>query len=182
MVAPGKITTLREWAARWPGAGNLGFDPETREPAVFDPTDVKKQVDKIKWERAADTITILTQPTRFPAQARAAAQSRIDRVREQRLAYTQAAADQLRTAESDLLAAWAAYHAAPPVARGGLRRDVITAEKAVRDIESALANQVYKGRHIVAYPGNITGVYVPPMPVDRRGISLTAVAEGTAGS
>jgi hypothetical protein len=181
-VDPKKITTLRDWSARWPGAGNLGFDPETREPAVFSADKERKQVSKIPWVREGDTLTILAQPTRFSAKAVEAASTRYGKFREQRKAYSVAAADQLRMAEAALLEAWRVYHAAPPAGRAGLRRDIFTAEKAVTELEAALAEQIYKGRSGVEYSEYLYGLYVPPMPLERRGITMTAVGGGAAAA
>jgi len=176
-VKPEAIKTLKDWAARWPAAGNLGFDPETREPAIFSVAD-RKQVSKIPWVREGDTMTILTQPDRFSEQAVTAARARFSKIREQRAAYVTAAADQLRSAETALLDAWRAYRAAAPSARGALRRDIMTAEKAIVDIEAITATQIYKGRELDPHGG----VYVPPMERARRGIPLTAVAGAGAGA
>lgn len=182
MVKPEAIKTLRDWARRWPATGNLGFDPETREPAVFDTADAdRKQVKKFAWERAGDTLTILAQPERFSQQAVSAASSRISKIREQRTAYEKAAADQLRTAERALLDAWQAYRAADPASRAVLRRDVLTAERAIAELERALAVQVKVDRENQAvYHGSdvLITAYVPPMPTERRGIPVSAAAGG----
>lgn len=187
LAKPDAIKTLKDWAARWPRAGNLGFDPETREPAVFDEAGKdRKQLSKIPWQREGDTLTILSQPDRFTEAAVTAARSRIGKVREQRAAYEGAAADQLRAAESALLEAWRAYHAADAVSKRAMRRDVLTAEKAVRDMETALAAQTQVGRQsIQRWTKDVFGIgtYVPPIPMERRGIAINAAASGgTAGS
>ena len=177
-VDPKKINTLRDWSARWPGAGNLGFDPETREPAVFTADKARDQVSKIPWVREGDTMTILAQPTRFSAQAVEAAKVRFNKIREQQAAYTTAAADQSRVTETALLEAWRVYRAAPPANRAALRRDIFTAEKAVSELEEELANQIYKGRYVKQFLVGIeqaSQAYVPPIPLDRRGISMTVV-------
>ena len=186
LAKPEAVKTLKDWAARWPRAGNLGFDPETREPAVFDDAGAeRKQVSKIPWQREGDTLTILAQPDRFSEAARNAAASRLGKIREQRVAYETAAAEQLRAAESALLGAWRAYHAADGAAKGALRRDVLTAEKAVRDMEAALAAQIYVGRQSIQRWNKDVygfGVYVPPIPNERRGIPITAAAGGGAAA
>lgn len=181
LAKPEAIKTLRDWAARWPGAGNLGFDPETREPAVFDSaTADRKQVSKIPWQREGDTLTILAQPERYSQAATTAASARLGKIREQRVAYEAAGAEQLRAAESALLEAWRTYNAADAISRRALRRDVLTAEKAVRDLETALAAQVQQGRQTYNVAGgggtNYTAVFVPPMPTARRGIPISAAA------
>jgi hypothetical protein len=173
-VDPKKIATLRDWSARWPGAGNLGFDPETREPAVFTADKERKQVSKIPWVREGDTMTILSQPSRFSAQAVEAAKTRLGKIREQKAAYSAAAVDQLRAGETALLEAWRVYRAAPPATRAALRRDIFTAEKAVSELEEELANQIFKGRYVRSVD-TMLQVYVPLIPLERRGISMTAV-------
>lgn len=184
-VDPKKITTLRDWAARWPGAGNLGFDPETREPAVFSADKERKLVSKIPWNREGDTLTILAQPSRFSTKAVEAATSRYAKVREEKVAAQIAAADQIRLAETALLEAWRAYRAAPSVTRPTLRRDIFTAEKALVDLEDALATQIYKGRSTGEFMQGgmeVVGIYVPPMPAERRGITMMTVGGGAAAT
>jgi len=190
-VKPEAIKSLKDWSVRWPANGNLGFDAETREPAVYDTAAAdRKQVKKIAWERAGDTLTILAQPDRFSEGAVKAAASRLGKIREQRAAYEKTAADQLRTAEHALLEAWRVYRSADATARGVLRRDVLTAEKAVRDLEIAAAAQIQVGRSAVTQIGMVpdggvvtfVSIYVPPMPLDRRGIPISAAAGAVAGT
>lgn len=184
-VDPKKIKTLKDWSARWPGAGNLGFDPETREPAIFSADKERTQVSKIPWNREGDTMTILAQPSRFSAKAVEAATSRYSKIHDEKVAAQTAAADQIRLAETALLEAWRAYRAAPPVTRPTLRRDIFTAEKALVDLEEALAAQIYKGRSTSEFmQGEIesVGIYVPPMPAERRGITMMAVGGGAAAA
>lgn len=185
-VKPELVKTLRDWSARWPKAQNLSFDPETREPTVYTQGEQRTKVSSIPWKREGDTLTILSQPTRFTAAAVDAAQKRYGRIREQRDQMSVAGAEQLRVAEAALLEAWRTYNAAAPAMRGPLRRDILTAEKAVVEMEEALAAQLYKGRRPMVRidVGNevYRGVYVPPMPENRRGIPLTSVAGGAAAS
>jgi hypothetical protein len=178
-VKPELVKTLRDWSARWPKAQNLGFDPETREPTVYSQGAERTKVSSIPWKREGDTMTILAQPTRFSPAAVDAATKRYGRIREQRAQMSTAGAEQLRVAEAALLDAWRTYNAAPPATRGPLRRDILTAERAVVEMEEALAAQLYKGR-CPMLRDEYRGTYVPPMPENRRGIPLTAVAGGAA--
>ena len=166
-VKTDKIKTLADWVARWPKATNLGFDPETGEPTIYTATKERTKVSSIPWKREADTLTVLAQPSRFPPQAVAAATRRFDKIREQRIQQRAAGEEGLRVAEATLLDAWRTYYAEPPATRGPLRRDVLSAEAELRALEAGIAN---KDREIIER----TGIYVPPMPVSRRGISLVA--------
>ena len=172
-----QVKTLRDWVARWPKATNLGFDPETREATIYDTTKDRVKVASIPWKREGDTLTILAQPTRFSPQAVEAATRRFDKIRAQRAQIRAAAEDGIRAAEAALLDAWRQYNAAPHTVRGTLRRDILSAEATLRDLEEKAAP---KGRDIIVRddPGEAakTGIYVPPMPVGRRGISLAGSA------
>ena len=181
-VKTDKIKTLRDWVARWPKATNLGFDPETREATIYDTTKERVKVSSIPWKREADTMTVLAQPSRFSADAVTAATGRFNKIREQRDQMKVAGESQLRAAEQNLLDAWRTYHAAPVAMRAPLRRDILSAEAAMQQLESAMAP---KGRAIIyredPYEKNVLlsqkiGMYVPPMPVGRRGISMVAGA------
>ena len=138
-VKTDKIKTLRDWVARWPKATNLGFDPETREPTIYDTTKERVKVSSIPWKREADTITVLAQPSRFSADAVTAATGRFNKIREQREQMKVAGEGQLRAAEQNVLDAWRTYHAAPPAMRAPLRRDILSAEAAMQQLEKAAA-------------------------------------------
>ena len=179
-VKTDKVKTLADWVARWPKATNLGFDPVTREATIYDTTKERVKVSSIPWKREADTLTVLAQPSRFPAAAVAAATSRFDKIRDQRSQQQKAGEEGLRVAEAALLDAWRTYHAEPVATRGPLRRDVLSAEATLRELEAGMAN---KDRAIIVRydmnePDTLlslkTGIYVPPMPASRRGISLVA--------
>ena len=181
-VKTDRIKTLRDWVARWPKATNLGFDPETREATIYDTTKERVKVSTIPWKREADTMTVLAQPTRFSADAVAAATGRFNKIREQREQMKAAGEGQLRAAEQNVLDAWRTYHAAPPAMRAPLRRDILSAEVSMQQLENAMAP---KGRAIVwredpdekdVLMSRKVGMYVPPMPVGRRGISMVAGA------
>ena len=130
-VKPERVTTLKEWVARWPKATNLGFDEETREPVVFSSDDARSRVGSFPWRREGDTITLLTQPTHFSQQAVTAARKRFGRIVKEKDAQMRAAGEEaLRGATAQLLETRRAYDAAPPTVRPGMRRDVLTAERA----------------------------------------------------
>lgn len=171
-VAPEKVKTLTNWVARYPKATNLGFDPETREATIYDTTKERAKIASIPWKREADTLTVLAQPKRFSAQAVSAATSRFDKIRGQRAQMRLAGEEQFRVAEAALLDAWRVYYEAPEAARGPLRRDVLSAEALLRQLEEAAAP---KNQMIIIRDG-VVGIYVPPMPTARRGISLAAGA------
>ena len=175
-----RIKTLTDWVARWPKATNLGFDPETREATIYDTSKERVKVSSIPWKREADTLTVLAQPSRFPPQAVAAATRRFDKIRDQRTQQRAAGEEGLRVAEAAVLDAWRTYYAEPVATRAPLRRDVLSAESELRALEAAMANK--EREIIVRYDSsepNILlsakiGIYVPPMPASRRGISLVA--------
>lgn len=175
-VKPDRIKTLRDWAARWPKASNLGFDEETREPVVYSADASRTKVSTIPWKREGDTLTILATPSRFSAQATEAAKSRYGRFREQKAALTTAADEQLRILETAVLEAWRTYEAADGPSKPSMRREILSAEKSLREQEEMLATQIYRERAVQQLKVG-TVIYVPPMPVGRRGIPLTAVAE-----
>ena len=180
-VDPTTIKTLKDWVSRWATTGNLGFDPDTREPTIYTQAKERTKVSSIPWKREADTLTVLAQPSRFSAQAVAAATARYGKIREQRLTLRLAGEEQLRIAEANLLDAWRAYYATAADSRAPLRRDILSAEGTLRELEASLAN---KGRTEVSIMG-MTGIYIPPMPLGRRGISLVASAaseEATSSS
>jgi hypothetical protein len=177
-VKPEIVKTLGDWSARWSRYGNVGFDPETREPAVFAMGVERKQVSKIPWKREGDTLTILSQPSRFSAQAVTAATQRYGRIRDEREAVIMEAEGGIQLAEATLMEAWRVYRAADPASRSTFRRDILTAERALRELELDAAPA---GRVVRTFTGSIVGVYNPPMPVDRRGIPMTAVAGSEGG-
>ena len=174
-VKPEKVKTLRDWVARWPKATNLRFDEETREPVVLSADGAGTQVGSFPWRREGDTMTILTQSSQFSQQAVSAARKRLERIQTRSDQMRAAGEDALRTAETQLLETWRAYEAATPTVKAGMRRDILTAERAVRDLEVALAAEIYPERAFDNADG-LNRVFNPPMPVIRRGIPLTAVA------
>jgi hypothetical protein len=174
-VKPEKVKTLRDWVARWPKATNLRFDEETREPVVLSVDGAGTQVGSFPWRREGDTITILTQSSQFSQQAVGAARKRLERIQERSDQMRAAGEEALRSAEAQLMETWRAYTAAPPAVKAGMRRDLLTAERTVRDLEAALAAEIYPER-VFDSDNGMNSVYNPPMPMRRRGIPLSAVA------
>lgn len=179
-VKPEKIKTLRDWVSYWPKATNLDFDPATREPIVMSAEKEaaqRTQVGSFPWRREGDVLTILTQSDRYGEPAVRAARQRMERLQGKRAEFVTAAAEPLREAETALLEAWRTYDAAPPSGRAILRREVLTAERTLRELEETLASKTLTDRALRNIDGYDT-VYVPAVPLARRGISLTAVASG----
>jgi len=172
IVKPELIKTLENWVARYPKASNIGFDPETREPTIYSDAARTSRVRSIPWKREADALTILTNPSQFSTQAVAAAMSRVRKIREQQSQLNTVGEEQLRIAEANLLDAWRTYNAGTEEVRGTLRRDILTAEATLTSLQAKLAPA---GRRIVE-EGGYSMIYVPPMSVARRGISVTGAA------
>ncbi len=150
---------------------NLGFDSETREPTIYArEAPYTSVVGTIPWKREADTMTILTQPSHFSEQAIAAAQKRYDDFRNAEKLTEAALESEIRTTEADLISAWRSYHAADPADRPALRRPILTAERTMREKEAQRAPL----REYRPFREGV-GIYVEPLPLDRRAISLTAV-------
>ena len=178
-VQPTKIKTLSDWIARWPKATNLGFDEETREPTIYSADAARTKVGSIPWRREGDTLTILSVPSKFTEGGIAAARRRASRYREKVAQMHAAGEEQQRIQEQALLEAWQAYYAAPLAARSVLRRDILAAEKAMREVETIVADQIYKDRTVREMGTKnkpLVGVYVPPMPVRLRGIPMAVIA------
>lgn len=182
-VDPGTIKTLRDWAARWPKAGNLAFDEKNRNPVVYTRSAPMAQVKEIPWKREGDTLTILTQRDGFSAGAVSAAERRMGRYREQRETIVEAATEQLRAAEEALLEAWREYREAgdTPGGREALLRDVMIAERALNELEEETAAQLYAGRKSVSIAitqkSAYTAVQVPPMLPVVRGMALAEIGD-----
>jgi hypothetical protein len=180
-VDPANIKTLRDWVGRWPKAGNLGFDEETREPAIYSRDAARRRLQMIPWRREGDTITILTQPQKFASTAVDAARRRYDVFRTGQQQIAAAAAQQLVSAEQKLLDTWRAYEDAPAAAKPMMRRSVLVAEKAVRELEATMGAQMNPERGLQRLDKGAI-VYNPPIPIMQRGIPLTEIAGGAAAA
>jgi len=179
IVPPNKIKTIREWVSGWPKYTNLAFDNETREPTIYSADAARSKVGSIPWRREGDTLTILSVPSKFTESGVAAARRRYERYSEKVAQMRAAGEEQQRVQERALLEAWQAYYEAPAAARSVLRRDVLAAEKAVREVETIVASQIYKDRSARALGTKtrpLTGVYTPPMPIRLRGIPMAVIA------
>lgn len=200
-VPPERVTSLKDWVARWPKASNLKVDPDTREASVYTTTGTKAR--SFAWEREGDVLTVLSAPERFSGEMVAAAQRRYGRYRDRMDAARAAAEGPMLAAERALLEAWQAYRAAPAGARAPLMRDVLDAEEVLRDLEETLAAVVKRGREATTMEiagvyekvtlasgasrltrkTEATGVYIPSFPTGRRGMAATeALSGGTAPS
>lgn len=178
-VNPEKIKTLRDWVSYWPKVTNLEFDSTTREPIVMSmekEVSQRTQVSSFPWRREGDVLTILTQSDRYGEPAVRAARQRMERIQGKRAEIVIAAEEPLREAETALLESWRVYEAAPPSGRAILRREVLTAERTLRELEQTLVNPERVLRNVNGYDM----VYIPTVPLTRRGISLTAVASGNS--
>jgi hypothetical protein len=168
---PAKVKTLRDWVKRWPSNINLGFDSETREPTIYARTaPYTTVVGTIPWKREGDTMTILAQPGQFSEQAVAAARKRYDDFHDAVRLAEGAVDEELRTTEAELLAAWRAYREAGPAERPALRRAILTAERTLREQEAQRAPAARKLRAFGPAVG--VGMYVEPLPLDRRALAL----------
>jgi hypothetical protein len=173
-VKPENVKTLRDWVARWPGTANLAFDPEGRNPVIYSVSAPPSRVKEIPWKREADTLTVLTQREGFSSGAVGAAERRLGKFREQRAAMEVAATDQLRVAEAALLDAWRVYHGAAAGGRGALMRDVLAAERNLRQLEAELGVRMAPERMAVEQDGFIR-MQVPTIPRVLRGMDITEV-------
>jgi len=171
-IRPEVIKSLRDWVGRWPKATNLGFDPESREPTVYAQDGSRSRVSSIPWRREADTMTILATPVAYSAGAVAAARNRYGKIQQQRAQMAVAGQEQLRVAEKEVLEAWQRYHAAPASGRAALRRDVLAAERVMRDVETAMAPR----DRVIRYVEDYTAIYIPPMPQAQRGLDPESAA------
>jgi len=171
-VDPKTVKTLQDWVARWPRVGNLGFDVETREPTVYSRDSSRTKIATIPWKREGDVITILTQPAGFSETARTAAGRRYEAWREKQRLAAAAGIEQLQAAETALLNAWRAYRGAEGGERAPLLRDVVSAERALQEVQVALAP---RGR-VALVTEDGARVDMPVIPLEARGMPLKDVA------
>ena len=170
-VAPGSIKNLGDWLSYWPSAGNVGFDPVTREPAIYSNDSERKKLMSIPWRREVDTITVLTQPNDYTPQIVGMAQKRFESIQEQQAEIIAALEEQQQAAEELVLEEWNAYREAPPAMRAIKMSDIVAAEKALAETEKALAEQRNLGSiYDDDNESDLIIQYTPPMPLGRRGI------------
>jgi hypothetical protein len=174
-VRPDNVKTLSQWAKQWGTKTNLGFEPTTREAVVYSEDGKRTVVKKFDWEREGDLITILSNPTRFSAPAREAAQRRFGSFQEAQAQMRQQGEIEIRQQETALLLAWQKYRAAPPETRAIIKREIMTAERTLRTTEEAMARALLPervGRSLDDY----AAAYNPPIPMGQRGLPLAAAS------
>ncbi len=186
---PELIHTLTDWVNRWPKHDNLEFDSVSREPTVYsplkrgDPGRTKITNEVLRWKRAGDVMTILSQPTKFSKESVEAATTLYRKYQEERANVLATNIDILRQKESTLLQAWTQYYASPsPTAM----QDVLHAQKEYSEMEQLLSEQTHRGRACVSRGENIEmrrmyhpkppeyymGIYDPALPWRKRIVDL----------
>jgi hypothetical protein len=163
-VKPTDIKTLEDWVKRWPKAGNLEFDKDTREPTIYT-KDRTAKTGSIPWKREADIITVLSKPASFSEAAVVAARKRMANLKDTNQQLAASGAQQLRVLEAGLLDAWRSYRSAPS---RPLLQDVLAAERALKDLENQFAN---KGRITIMRDDYLSSV-IPEVPLRQRGLPL----------
>jgi hypothetical protein len=183
-VDPDTVRTLKDWVVRWPKAGNLAFDEEGRNPVIYSRGAPPQKVKEIPWKREGDTLTILTQRDTFRDGAVGVAERRVAKYYEQQRALADAADEQIRIAEQALLDAWREYRdmAGTSGARISMMRDIIVAERGLRELEEAAARQQKVDRRPVMITDTkitgliakdvVTAVQTAPFPRPLRGMEL----------
>jgi hypothetical protein len=164
-VKPTDVKTLEDWVKRWPKAGNLEFDKDTREPTIYT-KDRTAKTGSIPWKREADIITVLSKPASFSEVTVAAARKRIAGFKDTTQQLAASGAQQLRVLEAGLLDAWRSYRSAPS---RPLMQEVLAAERALKDLENQFAN---KDRVSITV-GDYLSSIVPEVPLRQRGLALT---------
>jgi hypothetical protein len=184
-VKPDIIKNLAEFVARYAKSANLGFDPVTREPTIYADAKQTVKVKSIPWKREADTLTVLAQPSRFSASIVDVATARLKEIRDETAVRVLEGEKQLHDAEQAVLSAWHAYKAATDAVKPSLRRDIVAAEKRFQELQVALApsGRILSKYSKPQYSSNATYIYVPPMPVESRGLeSITTATAAAAGN
>ncbi len=181
---PDDVATLKDWVSRWPKYQNLGFDPETRAPAIYTTDESRTLVSTLKWVREGDAVTILTQPTLFSQQAVDAARQRYTRIQTEKEQYVTTQNAELRDQEQRLLEAWRSYTAASATEKAIHRRTILTLEASIRALEEGIAAKIYEGRVAIYVPSvkRLEAVTqdVPVIPLQRRAITITEAAGGAS--
>lgn len=178
VVKADKVKNLAEFVARAGKAANFGFDPETREATIYTDATHATKVKSFPWKREVDTLTVLTEPLRFSTMACATASSRLVKLKEQRGAQLKSGEEGLRTAEAAILEAWRSYNAATSAVKPSLRRPILLAEETYMRLVKSMVppNRFIREFKRPEYRGLEKGFYIPPIPVELRGIQLTGAA------
>jgi hypothetical protein len=177
-VKPENITTLIQWGSQWTRVPNVGFDKESREPAVYE-ADGTTLAKTFRWVREGDVMTILSNPSQFGERAVGAAKKQYDDVHTRKGELVIQAVDSLQKAERILMERWRNYYATPVEARTGLIPDILAAEGMMRKIEASLGKVQYPERlpyQIDSKLGKFQSAHVPAIPTVRRGLSVTETA------
>ena len=183
-----EVKDLKEWVARWPSDGTLGFNPVTREPVVYNqdsgPAETRIIQTTIPWKRRADILDVLSHPSQYSAQAVQVAQSKYARTRPRPID-----AVEFQDAEAKLLEAWRAFTAASGSGSGSgssLRAEIHEAQAELTALEEANAEIIQPKRELQSVShgcGNLTEMqtmFVQPIPIKKRGIDMGEIAETEA--
>ena len=184
VVKADKVKNLAEFVARADKAGNFGFDPETREATIYTDATRTTKVKSFPWKREVDTLTVLAEPTRFSTVACATASARLVKLKQQRDTQLKSGEESLRAAEASILEAWRTYNAATAAMKPSLRLSILLAEEMYMRLVKSMVppKRFIRKFKSPEYRGAETGFYVPPMPVELRGIQLTGLATAGAGA
>jgi len=172
-VKPDKIKSLMDWVANWPKARNLGFDPVTREPTVYSIDKDRNKILSIPWKRSGDILTILSQPSQFPAEVVQRALADFNETENNYHELRDSQNEELKKSETALINAWRAYNAAVPANKASLRRAIMTAERGMRQAEDDMIRSVQS--MVIDYDG-FKMIYTAPLQIGEREISLTGSA------
>lgn len=174
------VGNLKQWVSWWPKDKTLGFNPETREPVVYEqdsgPAETRTIKTSIAWKRRADVLTVLSLPSQFSAQT-------VQVARTKYAAALPPSPDvaQFQAAEARLLDAWRAYSGAAPGDKTSLRSDIQEAQAYLTALEVANANAAQPDRQLKFVSNGCTSVttlatlFVQPIPIESRGIKMDEV-------
>jgi hypothetical protein len=172
VVDPAKIQTLRDWVAHYPKYTNVRFNPETGEPAVYSNADFTTIVKTFAWERQADAITVLTQPTQFPLQVLDSAVTRMREFSEEQTETYEKTLPDLQAVEQQLMKA----------RMDGNKEMVVKADLALLQLERSIApvGRVHVTSDDKKKSNAFIASYVSPLPFKRRAIPLAPTGADTA--
>jgi hypothetical protein len=184
-VDPDTVRTLKDWVVRWPKAGNLAFDTVGRNPVIYSRSAPPQKIKEIPWKREGDTLTVLSQRGGFSDAAVGFAERRMAKYNDQHREQAVLADEQIRNAEQALLEAWRDYRDAEGMSEGSrtrLMRDIIVAEKTLREMEQNAARQLKVDRVLVELTDTkiqglvakdvVISVQTAPFPRSLRGMDL----------
>lgn len=169
------VTTLKGWVNGWPRSKELSFDPESREPTVFTNDSARSKVGSIPWRREGDVLTILTQSGKYPMGVVEAAARRYAMTRGEKNAEAE---DERITKEETILNAWRAYRAASAADKPAVMEAILKAERELYKLDELLAGT---DRKFIASEAGFVSAFYPPIALDQRAMTLSAVAGAGAG-